>query len=187
VYSPILKTAKNPIVVGTIGSMLILKDCCKEAGTGFLSGQGLAAISAFVHAMRYAPAGGRTSDFVQRFRRNSAGNGIEMASWGMLNAIFQPLLQHSISDERARRAVSGGIVGSLMAVRNGKGHMIKSGMSGLVSAIVMDYVANCVGFLLQPFDSETLQPDFFSEISAASFGRNPLELVHEVFLKDRSV
>ncbi|OHT12032.1 hypothetical protein TRFO_18217 [Tritrichomonas foetus] len=168
-----------------INNPSLFADICKKAGTGFISGQGIAATVSLYHALFKAPSGKELDDFIHHFKRNSRLDGVAMATWSILNTLIEPMIEDKIQSKQMQSIVSGALSSAVMSIRNGSVDVMKNAVSGAAQSLALNILGAGVEVALKPLDlvmMKNVDSKFFADRAEAVF-RPPTEAISDVFLK----
>ena len=125
----------------------------KQAGAGFLSGQGIAIAGSLYHAWKHAPEGTKISDALNQFKKRSRDDGVKMATWAVVNGALDPALVNIVPNEQMRTVIAGAATGAVMTIRNGIKRIAVSALSGGMQNLVMNLFGSSVELALKPIDN----------------------------------
>jgi hypothetical protein len=140
----------------------MIREVCKQAGLGFLTGQAFAGLVSLYHAYRHGPLGERTSDFVREFQRKSVSLGIQMASWSALSGSLEPFLKRVIESEFQRSVVSGATTSAVLAARKGVGQIVKWAAIGAAQSFSMSALTDAMAEIGVK-EGERIRETFFAD------------------------
>lgn len=155
----------------------------QKAGTGFISGQGIAAAVSLYHAVFKAPSGKELSDFYHEFKQNSKNDGVTMAVWSVLNALIEPVIQEKVKSKVLQSIISGATSSAIMSIRNGSVDMAKQAVSGAAQSLALSMLGTGFEIALKPLDLKMMKnfdDHFFKDRSEAVL-RSPTESISSVF------
>lgn len=117
-----------------------LQHYSESAGSGFLTGQGLALGGAVFHSMMHAPPGARVSSCASSFLRSSFQTGVSMATWSIVSSTVDPIISRYVPPGFLKSVVSSATTGAITELRNGPSGMLGGAMTGVFQSVFMSAV-----------------------------------------------
>ncbi|OHT09424.1 hypothetical protein TRFO_21656 [Tritrichomonas foetus] len=153
------------------------------AGNGFILGHGLAAAGCVYHSLMNAPRGSKIHDFVTRLPRSVYSSSVQMASWSIISAFVEPLIEPHIEQRWLKNLASGAATGALLECRCGVSGMVTGAYTGAVQSLTMSAFNLAIGSVVRPMQTYRIEKKKkeFSEKRATSVFITPTNALIDAF------
>lgn len=159
----------------------------QEAGSGFASGQIMAAVVNTFKTTVNLGSDMSFADIVSNLKKDSYDYGLNMAQYSVVSTIVSPYVHTRVNNRLLRNIITGAITGSILEWRNGAHGVFNGAITSLQQTFTMEIFRFVVSSVVKPVNQyrhERILSNFHKERDEAIYN-DPITVITQAFLPNK--